>query len=167
MNRQGGENEHVEISRAVDWTNLVGHRHRHGVWADDGRSGLFERAERIHRQSSVDLSHGSSRTPRGRGHHQCAQRVGVRLARDCTMLGWLLVLRGIMLLVFPLTVQVFGDRVATSQAGVTAGAALTFVLGAILCMMGYEHLWASKPRRAARAASARTRRSRRPRRKRA
>jgi hypothetical protein len=84
-----------------------------------------------------------------------------------TVLGWLLVLRGIMLLVFPLTVQVFGDRVATSQGGVTAGAALTFVLGAILCMMGYEHLWASKPRRAARAASARTRRSRRPRRKRA
>jgi hypothetical protein len=84
-----------------------------------------------------------------------------------TVLGWLLVLRGIMLLVFPLTVQVFGDRVATSQAGVTAGAALTFVLGAILCMMGYEHLWASEPRRAARAASARTRRSRRPRRKRA
>ena len=84
-----------------------------------------------------------------------------------TVLGWLLVLRGIMLLVFPLTVQVFGDRVAMSQAGVTAGAALTFVLGAILCIMGYEHMWASKPRRAARAASAGTRRSRRPRRKRA
>ncbi|HKB00520.1 MAG TPA: hypothetical protein VKD02_07130 [Methyloceanibacter sp.] len=84
-----------------------------------------------------------------------------------TVLGWLLVLRGVMLLVFPLTVQVFGDRVATSQAGVTAGAALTFVLGAILCIMGYEHLWAGKPRRAARAASAGTRRSRRPRRKRA
>jgi len=84
-----------------------------------------------------------------------------------TVLGWLLVLRGIMLLVFPLTVQVFGDRVAMSQAGVTAGAALTFVLGAILCIMGYEHMWAGKPRRAARAASAGTRRSRRPRRKRA
>jgi hypothetical protein len=84
-----------------------------------------------------------------------------------TVLGWLLVLRGVMLLVFPLTVQVFGDRVATSQAGVTAGAALTFVLGAILCIMGYEHLWAGKPRRAARADSAGTRRSRRPRRKRA
>jgi len=65
-----------------------------------------------------------------------------------TVLGWLLVLRGVMLLVFPLTVQVFGDRVATSQAGVTAGAALTFVLGAILCIMGYEHMWAGKPRRA-------------------
>ncbi len=84
-----------------------------------------------------------------------------------TVLGWLLVLRGIMLLVFPLTVQVFGDRVAMSQAGITAGAALTFVLGAILCIMGYEHMWAGKPRRAARAASTGTRRSRRPRRKRA
>ena len=84
-----------------------------------------------------------------------------------TVLGWLLVLRGIMLLVVPLTVQVFGDRVATSQGGVTAGAALTFVLGAILCIMGYEHLWAGKPRRAVRAASAGTRRAKRPRRKRA
>jgi hypothetical protein len=84
-----------------------------------------------------------------------------------TVLGWLLVLRGIMLLVFPLTVQVFGDRVATSEAGVTAGAALTFVLGAILCVMGYEHMWESNPRRAVRAASAGTRRSKRPRRKRA
>jgi hypothetical protein len=84
-----------------------------------------------------------------------------------TVLGWLLVLRGIMLLVFPLTVQVFGDRVATSQGGVTAGAALTFVLGALLCIMGYEHLWAGKPRRAVRAASAGTRRAKRPRRKRA
>ena len=73
-----------------------------------------------------------------------------------TVLGWLLVLRGIMLLVFPLTVQVFGDRVATSEAGVTAGAALTFVLGAVLCIMGYEHMWASKPRRAVRAASCAT-----------
>jgi hypothetical protein len=84
-----------------------------------------------------------------------------------TVLGWLLVLRGVMLLVFPLTVQVFGDRVAASEAGVTAGAALTFVLGAILCVMGYEHMWESKPRRAVRAASAGTRRSKRPRRKRA
>jgi hypothetical protein len=37
-----------------------------------------------------------------------------------TVLGWLLVLRGIMLLVFPLTVQVFVDRIAASQAGVIA-----------------------------------------------
>ena len=84
-----------------------------------------------------------------------------------TILGWLLVLRGVMLLVFPLTVQVFGDRVAASEAGVTAGAALTFVLGAVLCIMGYEHLWASKPRRTVRAASTGTRRAKRPRRKRA
>jgi hypothetical protein len=84
-----------------------------------------------------------------------------------TVLGWLLVLRGIMLIIFPLTVQVFGDRVAMSEAGVTAGATLTFVLGAILCIMGYEHMWAGKPRRAARAASTGRRRSRRPRRKRA
>ena len=34
-----------------------------------------------------------------------------------TILGWLLVLRGVMLLVFPLTVQVFGDPVAASLDG--------------------------------------------------
>jgi hypothetical protein len=86
-----------------------------------------------------------------------------------TILGWLLVLRGIMLLVFPLTVQVFGDRIAASETGVVAGAAVTFVLGAILCVMGYEHLWAGKPRRhsSARAASAGERRGKSPRRKRA
>jgi hypothetical protein len=84
-----------------------------------------------------------------------------------TILGWLLVLRGVMLLVFPLTVQVFGDRIAASEAGVTAGAAFTFVLGAILCIMGYEHVWANKPRRTVRAASAGRRSVKRPRRKRA
>lgn len=84
-----------------------------------------------------------------------------------TVLGWLLVLRGIMLIVFPLTVQVFGDRIAASEGGATAGAAFSFVLGAILCIVGYEHLWAAKPRRSARAASARTRPAKRPRRKRA
>ena len=86
-----------------------------------------------------------------------------------TILGWLFVMRGVMLLVFPLTVQVFGDRIASSQQGVVAGAAVTFVLGAILCIMGYEHLWAEKPRRrsTARAASSGTRRGKRQRRKRA
>ncbi len=86
-----------------------------------------------------------------------------------TILGWLLVLRGIMLLVFPLTVQMFGDRIAASQAGVVAGAALTFVLGAILCIMGYEDLWESHARRrsTARAASVGGHRGKRPRRKRA
>ncbi|MGD9502706.1 MAG: hypothetical protein AB7V40_09510 [Methyloceanibacter sp.] len=94
-----------------------------------------------------------------------------------TVLGWLFVLRGIMLIVFPLTVQVFGDRIATSEGGVTAGAAMTFALGAILCIVGYEHLWTPKPHRTARAAAKGTRRSakaaatgtraKRPRRKRA
>ena len=86
-----------------------------------------------------------------------------------TVLGWLLVLRGIMLLVFPVAVQTLGDRIVASQSGIVAGAAITFVLGAILCLMGYEHLWASKPRRlsAARASSAGARGGKRPRRKRA
>ena len=86
-----------------------------------------------------------------------------------TVLGWLLVLRGIMLLVFPVTVQTLGDRIVASQSGIVAGAAVTFVLGAILCLMGYEHLWASNPRRrsAARASSAGARRGKRPPRKRA
>ena len=86
-----------------------------------------------------------------------------------TILGWLFVMRGVMLLVFPLTVQVFGDRIVASQQGVVAGATVSFVLGAILCIMGYEHLWAEKPRRrsTARAASSGTRRGKRQRRKRA
>lgn len=72
-----------------------------------------------------------------------------------TIIGWLLVLRGIMLLVFPAAVPDFGDHIAASSRGVMAGAAVNFVLGAILCIMGYEHLWAEKPRRrtAAKAAS--------------
>lgn len=72
-----------------------------------------------------------------------------------TILGWLLVLRGIMLLVFPEAVQSIGDHIVASGRGVMAGAAVTFVLGAILCIMGYEDLWAEKPRRATRAAPSR------------
>jgi len=85
-----------------------------------------------------------------------------------TVLGWLLVLRGVMLLVFPAAVQTIGDRMVASEAGVIAGAAGSFVLGAILCIMGYEDLWAQKQRRhsAARASSS-TRAAKRPRRKRA
>lgn len=86
-----------------------------------------------------------------------------------TILGWLLVVRGIMLLVFPLTVQVFGDRIAASQTGVVAGAAVTFVLGAILCIMGYEDLWEKHTRRhrSTRVVAAGGRRGKSPRRKRA
>jgi hypothetical protein len=86
-----------------------------------------------------------------------------------TVLGWLLVLRGVMLLVFPLTVQVFGDRIAASQAGVVSGAAVTFVLGAILCIMGYEDLWEkhTRPRHSTRVAAASGQRGKTPRRKRA
>ena len=71
------------------------------------------------------------------------------------MLGWLFILRGIMNLVFPETVQTLGDRMIASHAGVLAGAAVTIVLGAILSIMGYEHLWIQKPHRrsAARASS--------------
>jgi hypothetical protein len=72
-----------------------------------------------------------------------------------TVLGWLLILRGIMNLIFPITVQTLGDRMIASHAGVLAGAAMTIVLGAILSIMGYEDLWIKKPRRhsAARASS--------------
>jgi hypothetical protein len=71
-----------------------------------------------------------------------------------TVLGWLLVIRGVMALVFPLTVQVFGDRIVASQAGSISGATVAFVLGAILCIMGYEHPWSEKPHAHAAAASA-------------
>jgi hypothetical protein len=87
-----------------------------------------------------------------------------------TILGWLLVLRGIMLLLFPAAVQTLGDRVVAAQSGIVAGAAITFVIGAILAIMGYEDLWAAPPRRrhsAARVSSAAKRGAKRPRRKRA
>jgi len=86
-----------------------------------------------------------------------------------TVLGWLLVIRGVMALVFPLTVQVFGDRIVASQAGSIAGATVAFVLGAILCIMGYEHPWSEKPHghSAASASAAGGTASKRPRRKRA
>ena len=58
-----------------------------------------------------------------------------------TILGWLLIVRGISNLVFPAVVQTLGDRMIASHAGVLAGAAFTIVLGAILSVMGYEDLW--------------------------
>ena len=81
-----------------------------------------------------------------------------------TVLGWLMILRGFMNLVFPATVQTLGDRMIASHAGVLAGAAMTVVLGAILCIMGYEDLWREE---AAREASAKPSLSpaKRPRRK--
>ena len=71
-----------------------------------------------------------------------------------TVLGWLLVIRGVTLLVFPGIVQTLGDRVLASQAGIVAGAAFTFVIGAILCIKGYEDLWQQGPARRAVAAVA-------------
>jgi hypothetical protein len=58
-----------------------------------------------------------------------------------TVLGWLLIVRGISNLVFPAVVQTLGDRMIASHAGVLAGAAFTSVIGAILSVMGYEGLW--------------------------
>jgi hypothetical protein len=84
-----------------------------------------------------------------------------------TVLGWLLIVRGVSNLVFPGTVQTLGDRMIASHAGVLAGAAVTIVLGAILSIMGYEDLWDQKRQRrsAARVSSSRKRSGRRPRRK--
>ena len=85
-----------------------------------------------------------------------------------TVLGWVLVVRGVVNLLLPVWAQSLGDRMAASAAGSVTGAAISFVLGAILCIMGYEELWEQpKPRRqsATRAASRRT--AKRPRRKRA
>ena len=86
-----------------------------------------------------------------------------------TVLGWLLVIRGITLLVFPSIVQTLGDRVLASQGGIIAGASFAIVIGAILCIMGYEDLWQKGPARRAVAAVAptRTRSKRAPVRKRA
>ena len=52
-----------------------------------------------------------------------------------------MIFRGVMNLVFPITVQTLGDRMIASHAGVLAGAAFTIVLGAIFCIMGYEDMW--------------------------
>jgi len=71
-----------------------------------------------------------------------------------TILGWLFIIRGVMNLVFPATVQTLGDRMIASHAGVLAGAALTIALGAILSIMGYEHLWNGEARRSAAKSSA-------------
>jgi uncharacterized membrane protein HdeD (DUF308 family) len=49
-----------------------------------------------------------------------------------TILGWLLIVRGIFNLVFPATMQTLGDRMIASHAG---------VLAVILSVMGYEDLW--------------------------
>ena len=81
-----------------------------------------------------------------------------------TILGWLLIVRGIMNLVFPATVQTLGDRMIASHAGVVAGAAFTIALGAILSIMGYEDLWNEEARRSAAKPSASTG-AKRPRRK--
>jgi hypothetical protein len=58
-----------------------------------------------------------------------------------TILGWVMILRGIMNLVFPATVQTLGDRMIASHAGVLAGGAVGIVLGAVFCIMGYEDMW--------------------------
>ncbi|HXG79595.1 MAG TPA: hypothetical protein VNJ31_09690, partial [Methyloceanibacter sp.] len=90
-----------------------------------------------------------------------------------TVLGWLLIVRGAINLVLPGLAQTLGDRIVASPAGSVAGAAIAFVLGAILCLMGYEEWWETwwkqKPRRQspARTAGTRTRSATRPRRKRA
>lgn len=85
-----------------------------------------------------------------------------------TVLGWLLVVRGVINVLFPVWAQSLGDRMVASHAGSVAGAAITFVLGAILCVMGYEELWQQKPsRQSAARAPARARSAKRPRRKRA
>lgn len=84
-----------------------------------------------------------------------------------TILGWLLIVRGVSNLVFPGTVQTLGDRMIASHGGILAGAAVTIVLGAILSIMGYEDLWNTGTRRPspARASSSRKRSAKRPRRK--
>ena len=85
-----------------------------------------------------------------------------------TVLGWLLIVRGFVNLVFPGTAQTLGDRMIASHPGVLAGAAVTIVLGAILSIMGYEDLWIEKPpRHSAAGASSAKRSAKRPRRKRA
>jgi hypothetical protein len=81
-----------------------------------------------------------------------------------TILGWLLIVRGISNLVFPGTVQTLGDRMIASHGGVLAGAAVTIALGAILSIMGYEALWNTGTRRNAAKPSASTA-AKRPRRK--
>src|SRR5262245_8018433 len=89
-----------------------------------------------------------------------------------TILGWLLVLRGIMRLLFPSLVPTFGHRVLAAKSRLLCGpalpfltgarAAITFVIGAVLSIMGYDDLWSEKqPRHSAARASSSAKRPRR------
>jgi hypothetical protein len=96
-----------------------------------------------------------------------AQQSWCRTGGIVTILGWLLIVRGVSNLVFPGTGRNTGDRMIASHGGILAGAAVTIVFGAILSIMGYEDLWNSGTRRhsPARASSSRKRSAKRPRRK--
>jgi hypothetical protein len=55
-----------------------------------------------------------------------------------TILGWLLVLRGVTNLMFPGKIQELGNRMMESHAGPILGTIALIVLGGILSAMGYE-----------------------------
>jgi hypothetical protein len=55
-----------------------------------------------------------------------------------TILGWLLVLRGVSNLMFPGKIQELGNRMMDSHAGLILGTIALIVLGGILSAMGYE-----------------------------
>jgi uncharacterized membrane protein len=55
-----------------------------------------------------------------------------------TILGWLLIIRGVSNLMFPGWVQSLGDRMMDGRAGPILGTIAMLVLGGILSAMGYE-----------------------------
>ena len=89
-----------------------------------------------------------------------------------TILGWLLVVRGVSNLMFPGKIQELGNRMMESHAGPILGTIALVVLGGILSAMGYEdeckkYCSAMPARSAAPAAAKRApRRAKRPRRRR-
>jgi hypothetical protein len=55
-----------------------------------------------------------------------------------TILGWLLIVRGVSNLMFPGKIQELGNRMMESHAGPILGTIAMIVLGGILSAMGYE-----------------------------
>jgi hypothetical protein len=72
-----------------------------------------------------------------------------------TILGWLLIVRGVTNLLLPGKVQALGNRMMEGHGPSAIGAVALLVLGGILTAMGYEEMWEEhRPRPAPARASA-------------
>ena len=79
-----------------------------------------------------------------------------------TILGWLLILRGVTNLLLPGKVQSLGNRMLEGHGPSVIGAMALLVLGGILTAMGYEEMWKEHRRRPAPARASAPARSAKP-----